>query len=195
VILAGRRINDDMGKYVAENVIKSLIKAGKSVKGAKVAVLGFTFKENCPDTRNSKVFDIVKELREYGIEPTIADPAADVDEAKRLYGVDFTDISNVKDMDAVVLAVAHKEFSSFTLADMDVMFGEGKKRVLAFNLIYCAFIIIGSVMNVKSIIEITDAMMIAMCVPNVIVLYILAPEIKKDLREYLKKYNMNFIKF
>lgn len=130
VILAGRRINDDMGKYVAENVIKSLIKAGKSVKDAKVAVLGFTFKENCPDTRNSKVFDIVKELREYGIEPTIADPAADADEAKRLYGVDFTDIANVKDMDAVVLAVAHKEFSYFTIADLDKMFGEGKKVLL-----------------------------------------------------------------
>lgn len=130
VILAGRRINDDMGKYVAENVIKNLIKAGKSVKDAKVAVLGFTFKENCPDTRNSKVFDIVKELREYGIEPTIADPAADADEAKRLYGVDFTDIVNVKDMDAVVLAVAHKEFSSFTMADIDNMFGEGKKVLL-----------------------------------------------------------------
>lgn len=130
VILAGRRINDDMGKYVAENVIKNLIKAGKSVKDAKVAVLGFTFKENCPDTRNSKVFDIVKELREYGIEPTIADPAADADEAKRLYGVDFTDIVNVKDMDAVVLAVAHKEFSSFTMANIDKMFGEGKKVLL-----------------------------------------------------------------
>ena len=130
VILAGRRINDDMGKYVAENVIKSLIKAGKSVKDAKVAVLGFTFKENCPDTRNSKVFDIVKELREYGIEPTIADPAADADEAKRLYGVDFTDIADVKDMDAVVLAVAHKEFATFTIADMDKMFSEGKKVLL-----------------------------------------------------------------
>ncbi len=75
------------------------------------------------------------------------------------------------------------------------LLGEGKKRVITFNLIYCLFIIIGSAMNVKSIIDITDAMMIAMCIPNVIVLYILAPEIKKDLREYLKKYNMNFIKF
>ena len=92
VILAGRRINDDMGKYVAENVVKNLIKVGKAVKGAKVAILGFTFKENCPDTRNSKIFDIVKELREYGIEPTIADPQADADEAKRLYGVEFVDL-------------------------------------------------------------------------------------------------------
>ncbi len=130
VILAGRRINDDMGKYVAENVVKNLIKAEKAVKNAKVAILGFTFKENCPDTRNTKIFDIVKELREYGIEPTIADPTADSDEAKRLYGVEFVDISTMKDMDAVVLAVAHDEFAHFTMVDMDKFFGEGQKVLL-----------------------------------------------------------------
>ncbi len=130
VILAGRRINDDMGKYVAENVVKNLIKAEKAVKHAKVAILGFTFKENCPDTRNTKIFDIVKELREYGIEPMIADPTADAEEAKRLYGVEFTNVNNIKDMDAVVLAVAHKEFSNFTVADINKMFGEGKKVLL-----------------------------------------------------------------
>ena len=130
IILAGRRINDDMGKYVAESCVKSLIKAGKAVKSAKVAILGFTFKENCPDTRNSKVFDIVKELREYGIEPMIADPSADAAEAKRLYGVDFVDISQVKGQDAVILAVAHKQFSSFSLVDTDAFFGAGKKILL-----------------------------------------------------------------
>ena len=130
VILAGRRINDDMGKYVAENVVKSIIKAEKAVKNAKVAILGFTFKENCPDTRNTKIFDIVKELREYGIEPTIADPTADAAEAKHLYGVEFVDINTVKDMDAVVLAVAHDEFAHFTLADTDAFFGAGKKVLL-----------------------------------------------------------------
>ena len=130
VILAGRRINDDMGKYVAENVVKSLIKAEKAVKNAKVAILGFTFKENCPDTRNTKIFDIVKELREYGIEPTIADPTADADEAKRLYGVEFVDMATIRDMDAVVLAVAHNEFAHFAMADMDKLFGEGKKVLL-----------------------------------------------------------------
>ena len=130
VILAGRRINDDMGKYVAENVVKNLIKAEKAVKNAKVAILGFTFKENCPDTRNTKIFDIVKELREYGIEPTIADPTADADEAKRLYGVEFVDISTIKDMDAVVLAVAHDEFAHFTMADMNKFFGDGKNVLL-----------------------------------------------------------------
>ena len=127
VILAGRRINDDMGKYVAENVVKNLIKSEKTVKNAKVAILGFTFKENCPDTRNSKVFDIVKELREYGIDPVIADPTADAAEAKHLYGVEFTDISKIKDMDAVVLAVAHDAFAKFTLADMDKFYGKGQK--------------------------------------------------------------------
>ncbi len=130
VILAGRRINDDMGKYVAENCVKSLIKAEKPVKNAKVAILGFTFKENCPDTRNSKVFDIVKELREYGIEPQIADPTADAAEAKHLYGVEFTDMANIRDMDAVILAVAHDAFAKFTMQDMDKLYGEGQKILL-----------------------------------------------------------------
>ena len=127
VILAGRRINDDMGKYVAESCVKNLIKAERPIKNAKVAILGFTFKENCPDTRNSKVFDIVKELREYGIEPIVADPQADAAEAKRLYEIDFVDMSDIKNMDAVVLAVAHTQFAALTVADLDKMYGEGRK--------------------------------------------------------------------
>lgn len=130
IILAGRRINDDMGAYVAENCVKSLIAAAKAVKGAKVAILGFTFKENCPDTRNSKVFDVVKELREYGIEPVITDPVADADEAESLYGVKFCDISEVKNMDAVILAVAHDAFAKFAMSELDAMFGEGQKILL-----------------------------------------------------------------
>lgn len=130
IILSGRRINDDMGKYCAENCVKNLIAADKPVRNAKVAILGFTFKENCPDTRNTKVIDIVNELREYGIEPVIADPEADADEAKKLYGIEFVDINTVKDMDAVILAVAHTEFSNFSMADMDGFFGEGKKVLL-----------------------------------------------------------------
>ena len=130
VILSGRRINDDMGKYVAENCVKNLIKAEKAVKGAKVAILGFTFKENCPDTRNSKVFDIVKELREYGIEPVIADPAADAAEAKRLYGVDFVEMDSIRGADAVILAVAHDQFAKFQMSEMDQFFGEGRKVLL-----------------------------------------------------------------
>ena len=110
IILSGRRINDDMGKYVAESMVKNLIKADIPVKHAKVAILGFTFKENCPDTRNTKVIDIYKELGEYGITPVVVDPAADADEAKRLYGITFETMDTVKDMDAVIVAVAHTQF-------------------------------------------------------------------------------------
>lgn len=130
VILAGRRINDDMGKYVAENVVKNLINADKGVKDAKVAILGFTFKEDCPDTRNTRVVDIVNELNEYGINPIIVDPEADSDEAERIYGITFADMSAVKDMDAVVLAVAHDCFKKLEMADVDAYFGEGKKVLL-----------------------------------------------------------------
>lgn len=122
VILAGRRINDDMGKYVAENAVKKLIKVGKNVKNAKVAILGFSFKENCPDTRNTKVIDIVNELNEFGINPKICDSQADAVEAKRLYGIDFTDFNDISNMDLVILAVRHDEFCSLKICDFDKMF-------------------------------------------------------------------------
>ena len=127
VILAGRRINDDMGRYVAENCVKLLIVADRAVKGAKVAILGLTFKENCPDTRNTRVIDIVNELREYGIEPIIADPVADKDEAKRLYDLKVDSINKIHDVDAVILAVAHECFKAM---DMKGFFGTGKKILL-----------------------------------------------------------------
>lgn len=130
IILSGRRINDDMGKYVAESCVKHLIAADKHIKGAKVAILGFTFKENCPDTRNTKVIDIVEELREYGIEPFIADLEADADEAKRLYDVIFTDIKDIRNMDAVILAVAHREFKNLNMDAVGQLFGEGTKVLL-----------------------------------------------------------------
>ena len=125
VILAGRRINDDMGKYVAENVVKKLIAAGKNVKDAKVAILGFTFKENCPDTRNTRVIDIIKELAEYGITPVVADPVADAEEGKQHYGIEFVDINTIKDMDAVIIAVGHTKFMSFAMNDIDSFFTNG----------------------------------------------------------------------
>lgn len=129
IILSGRRINDDMGKYVAENIVKNLIRADIAVKHAKVAILGFTFKENCPDTRNTKVIDIVKELREYGIEPVLVDQTADCAEAKRLYGVELQDMSAVKDVDALVIAVCHKEFEGLDQAAIESFFNptNGKK--------------------------------------------------------------------
>ena len=130
IILSGRRINDDMGKYVAENCVKNLIKSEKNVKNARVAILGFTFKENCPDTRNTKIFDIVKELREYGIEPLIADPTADSEEAKKLYGIEFVDINDIKGMDAVILAVAHTDFAKMSMEKVDAFFANGTKVLL-----------------------------------------------------------------
>ena len=130
VILAGRRINDDMGKYIGENLVKSLIRAEKNVKTAKVAILGFSFKENCLDTRNSKVFDIVKELREYGIEPLITDPIADAAEAHALYGIDFVPMESLRDVDAVILAVAHNTFAKLTLRELDQFYSPGKKVLL-----------------------------------------------------------------
>ena len=130
IILAGRRINDDMGKYVAENCVKSLIAAGKNVRGANVAILGFAFKENCPDTRNTRVIDIVHELQEYGIAPIVADPAADAAEAKRLYGIEFAGLDEVRNMDAVILAVAHDAFKSLNPAGMNRFFAPGRNVLL-----------------------------------------------------------------
>lgn len=122
IILSGRRINDDMGKYVVENLIKNLIKANVPVKEAKVAILGFTFKENCPDTRNTRVIDIVEELKEYGITPMIADPQADAEEAKYEYGITFDEIADVQEVDAIVVAVGHDQFMNLSQDDFDKMF-------------------------------------------------------------------------
>jgi UDP-N-acetyl-D-galactosamine dehydrogenase len=110
VILAGRRINDGMGKYVAEQTVKQLIQSGRSVKGAQIAVLGLTFKENCPDLRNSRVIDIIRELESYGVEVSVHDPLADASEATHEYGVSLQPWEQLPRADAIVLAVAHDEF-------------------------------------------------------------------------------------
>lgn len=124
VILAGRRINDGMGKYVGESTVKNLIKANKQVKGAKVAILGMTFKEDCPDVRNSKVIDIINELKEYGINVFVADPIADENEVKREYGIELTKFENIKNMDAVIVAVGHKEYMELTLESIKKLYEE-----------------------------------------------------------------------
>ena len=134
IILSGRRINDDMGKYVAESLVKNLIKTDIPVKNAKVAILGFTFKENCPDTRNSKVVDIYKELEEYGITPVVVDPEADAAEAKRLYGITFNTMDDVKDMDAVIMAVCHKDFVDYKQTDIDKFFNTKNSRKVLMDL-------------------------------------------------------------
>ena len=110
IILSGRQINDDMGKYVAQSLVKEMIRMDIPVNHARVAILGFTFKENCPDTRNTKVIDIYNELKEYGIEALVVDPVADADEAERLYGIRFSTLDDIRDMDAVIVAVRHDEF-------------------------------------------------------------------------------------
>ena len=131
IILSGRRINDDMGKYVAENLVKNLIKVDIPVKSAKVAILGFTFKENCPDTRNTKVIDIYKELQEYGITPMVVDPAADAAEAKRLYGITFNTMEDIKEMDAVIVAVSHKQFLTLDKEKISSLYSKAHaKKVL-----------------------------------------------------------------
>ncbi len=110
VILAGRRINDGMGKHVAEQTVKAMIQAGSSIKGARVTVLGLTFKENCPDLRNSKVIDVIRELRSFGCEVSVHDPVAESDEAEHEYGVSLTGWDVLPEADAIVVAVAHAEY-------------------------------------------------------------------------------------
>lgn len=122
IILSGRRINDNMGKYVAECVIKKLVKNKIYMEDSKVAILGFTFKENCPDIRNTKVMDIVKELREYNIEPLICDPLANKDEALHEYGVKLTELNQITNVNAVVIAVAHNTFINMSISEYDKLF-------------------------------------------------------------------------
>ena len=119
IILAGRRLNDNMGIYVANQVIKLMIKKGQKVDGAKVLVLGITFKENCPDIRNSRVIDVIEELKDYGVNITIQDPWADANEVKNEYGLDLVENTNLDNYDAVILAVAHDEFKKLDLKSND----------------------------------------------------------------------------
>ncbi|MBW1962680.1 MAG: nucleotide sugar dehydrogenase, partial [Deltaproteobacteria bacterium] len=118
MILAGRRINDNMGKYIAERTVKLLIRAGRQVYGSKVAVLGITFKENVPDLRNTKVVDTIKELQDYGVKVWVHDPLADPDEAFRYYGIRLQPLKEICDMDAVIVAVKHREYKYLSLSSI-----------------------------------------------------------------------------
>lgn len=117
VILAGRRINDGMGKFIAEQTVKNLIKSGSQVLGAKVIVLGLTFKENCPDLRNSKVVDVIAELKAYGVDVIVHDPVPEAGEAEHEYGLSLTPWNDLPQAEALVLAVAHNEFKQRPLSD------------------------------------------------------------------------------
>lgn len=122
IILSGRKVNDGMGAFVADATIKQLILAGKAPKNSKVVILGLTFKENCPDTRNSKVEDIIKRLSEYEIVPIVVDPWASERDAMHEYGVKLTKLEDVHDADCVILAVAHDEFKNMALETLDDLY-------------------------------------------------------------------------
>ena len=124
IILNGRIVNDGMGKFVADAAVKNMIAVGQAPKKSKVVILGLTFKENCPDTRNSKVDDIIKRLNEYEITPVIVDPWASELDAMHEYGVSLTRLEDVKDADCVIVAVAHNEFKLLTLNDIKKLFKE-----------------------------------------------------------------------
>ena len=127
MILAGRRINDAMGKYIAERTVKLLIGADKQVKGARVAVLGLTFKEDVPDLRNTRVVDIITELSDYGMSVMVHDPMAEAEEALSYYGLSLQPLENLENIDAVVMAVAHGAYQALGLAGLANIYGGGHK--------------------------------------------------------------------
>ena len=125
VILSGRRVNDDMGKYVAEKAIKKMIKREQSIKGAKVLIMGLTFKEDCPDLRNSKVVDIIQELSDYGVQVVVTDPLACPKEAIEEYGIQVVPEEGIQDIDAIILAVSHKAYKSKKVSDFVRFYKKG----------------------------------------------------------------------
>jgi len=146
IILSGRKVNDGMGSFVGDAIIKKLVLANKVVREAKVVILGITFKENCPDTRNSKVEDIINRLKEYEINPIVVDPWASKEDAKKEYNVDLTDMADVKDADCIVLAVAHDEFKQLSTDDYDKLFAtmDNDKKII---------IDVKSILNKEEILE------------------------------------------
>lgn len=128
IILSGRKVNDGMGAFVADATIKQMILAGLAPQKANIVILGLTFKENCPDTRNSKVEDIIKRLKEFGINPTVVDPWASERDAIHEYGVSLKELSDVEDADCVILAVAHDDFKNMTLEQIDSLYREGENQ-------------------------------------------------------------------
>lgn len=133
IILAGRRINDGMGAYVAQELVKKMIHADVKVKDADVLVLGLTFKGNCPDTRNTKVIDILNELGSYEIHTSVYDPVADKAEAKREYSIDLVSKAELKDFDAVLVAVDHDDFKEYSVEDIKAMYSDKNENKILFD--------------------------------------------------------------
>lgn len=136
VILSGRRINDDMGRYVAESIVKGLIKSDRPIRNAKVAIMGFAFKENCQDTRNTKVIDIIHELQDYGVQTIVIDDVADIDEAKALYNIDIVQLSGLGKVDAAVVCVQHDAFKAMTKEQFDMLLDGSPKLLFDLKGIY-----------------------------------------------------------
>lgn len=124
IILAGRKVNDGMGEFVADAAIREMVQAGLAPAKAKVGVLGITFKENCPDVRNSKVDDILRRFKQYGVKPLVCDPWADAADAKKSYGVDLVSMDQMRDLDAVIVAVAHDKFVAMNSNDYKALFAD-----------------------------------------------------------------------
>ena len=139
IILNGRILNDNMGAYIADKAVKQMILAGQTPKAAKVVVLGLTFKEGCPDIRNTKVVDIIKQLGTYGIESVVVDPWADREEAKRFYGVELVDLSDVREADCIIAAVAHEQFRALSVEELKALYRDvpdGQKVLIDVKGIY-----------------------------------------------------------
>jgi UDP-N-acetyl-D-galactosamine dehydrogenase len=139
VILAGRRINDGMGKFIAEKTVKCMLAGGINLQQARVGILGLTFKENCPDLRNSKVFDIIQELRSFGITPLVHDPRADGADLQRYFGVTLSDLEEMRDLAALIFAVPHKEYLTRPVPDFTGRLTQG-----------------GCLIDVKSVLDVTE---------------------------------------
>lgn len=136
IILSGRKINDGMGKYIADSMVKCLIKLNSPMQNMKVAILGFTFKENCQDTRNTKVIDIIRELRDFGIQTVVTDPIADAQEMKREYNITLERMEEIKNVDVVAVCVSHKEYLNLKSESFDGMFRGDSKVIFDIKAIY-----------------------------------------------------------
>jgi len=129
IILAGRQVNDSMGKYIAEQIIKILVREKMNLHSTKIGIIGFTYKENCSDIRNTKVIDIIDELKEYGITTIVVDPNADADEVYREYDIELSDDRALQDLNVVVVAVPHEQYTNMTVEDFDKLFAKQEKRI------------------------------------------------------------------
>ena len=134
IILSGRRINDNMSKFIVEKTLKKMIDNNMNIKGSNLLIMGLTFKENCPDLRNSKINDIIKELKEYGVNVLVTDPEASKEEAMLEYGVELIDLNEVKNLDVIVVGVGHKKYRDMNPIELKKYFKEEYKKPLLIDI-------------------------------------------------------------